>query len=123
MAKHPGRVVKHLGTGIYRNMPTPKLVNELQRMVAEYCDKANRSLSLPNRALDVCGETGELAQEVLRDTDYGKRRIVKVSKRAVAEFGDSLFSLLCMANEMDVDIEKVLKSTLEKYERQRRGSL
>jgi NTP pyrophosphatase (non-canonical NTP hydrolase) len=92
-------------------------VNELQRMAAEYCEKTGRNLPLPYRALDLCAETGELAQEILRDTGYGKQGITKVSNKTVAEFGDSLFSLLCMANEMGVDVEEVLRATLTRYQK------
>jgi len=35
----------------------------------------------------------------------------------VAELGDSLFSLLCMANEMNVDVEDVLRVTLVRYQK------
>ena len=49
-------------------------------------------LSLPYRALDLCAETGELAQEILRDSGYGKRGAARPSERTVAELGDSLFS-------------------------------
>ena len=60
-----------------------------------------------------CGS--ELAQEVLRDSGYGKRGASKPSERTVAELGDSLFSLLCMANEMHVNVEDVLRETLVRY--------
>ncbi len=36
----------------------------------------------------------------------------RVSDRTVAELDDSLFSLLCMANEMGVEMEEVLRVTL-----------
>jgi NTP pyrophosphatase (non-canonical NTP hydrolase) len=99
----------------------PKHVNELQWVVAEYCKKTGRNLSLPYRAIDLCAETGELAQEILRDSDYGKRRILKVSDKTVAELGDTLFSLLCMANEMEVDVQELLHSTLATYDRRQRN--
>jgi NTP pyrophosphatase (non-canonical NTP hydrolase) len=95
---------------------TQKQTNELQGMVAAYSKRTGRKLSLPYRALDLCAEVGELAQEILRDSGYGKNKILKPSEKTVEEFGDSLFSLLCMANEMDLDIMSALKSTLEKYE-------
>jgi NTP pyrophosphatase (non-canonical NTP hydrolase) len=38
-----------------------------------------------------------------------------VNDKTVAELGDSVFSLLCMANEMDVDVEEVLRTTLDTY--------
>ena len=90
-------------------------MNKLQRMVAEFSERTGTRLELPYRALDLCSETGELAQEILRDTGYGKQAITRVSDKAVAELGDSVFSLLSMANEMDVDIEGALAAAMERY--------
>ena len=39
----------------------------------------------------------------------------------MAELGDSLFSLLCMANEMGVDVEDVLRAALARYRKRRPG--
>ena len=90
-------------------------MNKLQQMVAEFSERTGTRLELPYRALDLCSETGELAQEILRDTGYGKQAITRVSDKAVAELGDSVFSLLSMANEMDVDIEEALAAAIERY--------
>jgi NTP pyrophosphatase (non-canonical NTP hydrolase) len=90
-------------------------MNDLQRLVDEFSEKTDSKLSLPYRALDLCAETGELAQEILRESGYGKQIITKVSDKTVAELGDSLFSLLSMANEMNVDVEEVLGRTLDTY--------
>jgi len=30
--------------------------------------------------------------------------------------GDILFSLICMANDMDIDLDKAFKKTLKKYD-------
>jgi NTP pyrophosphatase (non-canonical NTP hydrolase) len=97
-------------------------MNDLQRLVAEFSEKTDNKLSLPYRALDLCAETGELAQEILRDSGYGRRGIVKVSEKTVFELGDSLFSLVCMANEMGVDLEDVLRRTLSKYAKRAPGN-
>jgi len=90
-------------------------MHKLQQMVADFSEKTDTKLALPYRALDLCSETGELAQEILRQTGYGKQTITQASDKTVAELGDSLFSLLCMANEMNVDVEEVLKATLTRY--------
>ena len=87
----------------------------LQQMVAEFSEKTDSKLALPYRALDLCSETGELAQEILRQTGYGKQTVTQASDKTLAELGDSLFSLLCMANEMNVDVEEVLNATLMRY--------
>ena len=93
-------------------------MNLLQQLAAEHTEKTGTRLSLPYRALDLCAETGELAQEILRDSGYGKHGSAKPGERTVAELGDSLFSLLCMANEMGVDVEDVLRATLTRYRKE-----
>ena len=97
-------------------------MNLLQQLAAEHTEKTGTRLSLPYRALDLCAETGELAQEILRDSGYGKHGAAKPSEKTVAELGDSLFSLLCMANEMHVDVEDVLRVTLTRYRRRLQGT-
>ena len=59
---------------------------------------------------------------MLRDSGYGKHGAAKPSERTVAELGDSLFSLLCMANEMGVDVEDVLRVTLARYRKRLQGT-
>jgi len=99
-------------------------MNKLQLMVAEFSEKTDSKLSPQYRALDLCSETGELAQEILRETKYGKQAITSVSEKTKMEFGDSLFSLMCMANEIGVDADEVLAATLERYaQRWGRGGL
>ena len=99
-------------------------MHKLQQMVANFSERTDSKLALPYRALDLCSGTGELAQEILRETGYGKQAITKVSDKTIAELGDSIYSLLSMANEIDVDVEEVLRVTLDRYaKRWQRGGL
>ena len=59
---------------------------------------------------------GELGKEWLLATNYTKRPFV-CSNNFRLEFGDVLFSLLCIANQADLDIEDCLRNVLTKYEK------
>ena len=66
------------------------------------------------RCLDLASETGEVAKEILRGMDYGKRPYTPTPETA-EELGDCLFSLLALCCELDVDAEGALSGALEKY--------
>lgn len=66
------------------------------------------------RCLDLASETVEVAKEILRGMDYGKRPYTPTPETA-EELGDCLFSLLALCCELDVDAEGALSGALEKY--------
>lgn len=66
------------------------------------------------RCLDLASETGEVAKEILRGMDYGKRPYAPTLETE-EELGDCLFSLLALCCELDVDAEAALSGALEKY--------
>ncbi|MFO7814521.1 MAG: MazG nucleotide pyrophosphohydrolase domain-containing protein [Halanaerobiales bacterium] len=59
-------------------------------------------------------ELGELSKESLKSSDYGKAKF-KPTDKWVNELGDVLFSLLCVANNTEVDLEVALNKALNKY--------
>ncbi|RKD28858.1 hypothetical protein BET03_07170 [Thermohalobacter berrensis] len=67
------------------------------------------------RIIDLASEVGELSKEVLKGTDYGNKKFEK-TKEWKSELGDVLFSLICIANETNTDLEECLNSVLNKYE-------
>lgn len=73
------------------------------------------------RCLDLASETGEVAKEILRGMDYGKRPYTPTPETA-EELGDCLFSLLALCCELDVDAEGALSGALEKYGARLRGA-
>ncbi len=66
------------------------------------------SMRLPN--------WGELAKEVLKGSNYGATAFVR-TKDWEDEFGDVVFSLLCVANQTGVDVEKAVTKALAKYKK------
>ena len=67
------------------------------------------------RLLDLVAEVGELAKAAAESTDYGDRPgAIDVP---ADEVGDALFSLLALAERLDVDAGEALETALAKYER------
>jgi NTP pyrophosphatase (non-canonical NTP hydrolase) len=85
-----------------------------QRRVAEFLARHDMETQPAYRLLDLSSELGELAKEICESTDYGHRPAdVAVSDD---ELGDALFALLALADELDVDAEAALETSLSKYE-------
>lgn len=68
------------------------------------------------RVLDLVSELGELSKEFLKDTDYEIGEI-QTSHDIELEVGDIYYSLISLANEMDLNLENCLNLALEKYTR------
>ena len=72
-------------------------------------------MTVEARMLDITSESGELAKEVLKSTNYGTKEFV-VTEDFEMELGDVLYSLLSLAIETNVDAESCLNKVLKKYE-------
>jgi len=88
----------------------------LQDVVREFCETRGLKCSLEFRFLDLVSELGEFAKEIIKATDYGKRRF-EFRREIKNELGDLFFSLIVIANHLDIDLEKALRLVLEKYEK------
>ena len=89
---------------------------ELQKDVLEFCEKHKLKHCPETWLLDLVSEVGELAKSLLKATNYGKAKL-HISKEVEEELGDVCFSLLALANELGLDLEKALIRVLKKYER------
>ena len=72
-------------------------------------------MSPENRILDIQSELGELSKEILKNTDYGKQ-VFNPTDNFILEFGDTLYSLLSLANETNIDANLALEKVLQKYD-------
>lgn len=89
-------------------------LSDAQSNVAAFTSEHGLDAPLSARILDVVSEVGELAKEVLEGSAYGaKAPVLRASWEG--ELGDLLFSVLCLANQTDVDLEVALAATLDKY--------
>ncbi len=88
----------------------------LQERVAAFVRDHDMDVDdLASRLLDLTSEAGELAKAYLEGTGYGERPFVPDAYWA-EEIGDTLFSLICVANSTNVDLEEALAQVLGKYE-------
>lgn len=88
--------------------------SDYQNLVARFVAEHGLDASAPARALDLVSEVGEVAKEVLKGTDYGRREFQPGSNWS-SELADCFFALVCLANSTDVDLEAALARALEKY--------
>ena len=86
-----------------------------QESVRSFIASAGLDTPAPGRVLDLVSEVGELAKEAVKATDYG-RESFRVPDGWEDEVGDVFFSLVCLANETGVDLERALAGALRKYE-------
>jgi len=67
------------------------------------------------RLLDIQSEMGELAKEYLKATKYGTEDF-NLTKDFELEFGDVLYSLLSLSNDLNFSAENSLDLVLKKYQ-------
>lgn len=87
----------------------------MQGLVQEMVKKYNLEISPELRYIDLTSEVGELGKELLKSTQYGKKVFIK-SENMQSEIGDILFSLACIANTLEIDIEQALIEAMKKYQ-------
>ncbi len=90
------------------------MLQNAQNKVARFVKEHNLETSVEARLLDLVSETGELAKEVLKGSQYGQRPL-QLTADWSGELADALFSLLCLANSTGVDLDTVLDQVLTKY--------
>jgi len=89
-------------------------MKKLQERVKEFCQKNNMQSPIEHRVLDTLSELGEVAKEILKMSDYGKRKL-QFRKEIKSELGDVFYSLITVANAVNVDLEKAFNGSLAKY--------
>ena len=90
-------------------------MKEMQQKVGEFTAKYNLNSSPEIRYIDFISEAGELGKEILKSSGYGSAEARRTDSLET-EMGDALFSLLCLANGLDISLEQALDRVLAKYE-------
>ena len=90
-------------------------MKDIQERVKNYIKKYNLESSTEIRFIDLVSEVGELGKEILKGNDYGKKDYCNTDNLK-SEVGDVLFSLICIANGLNVDLKQSLEEVLTKYE-------
>lgn len=97
-------------------------LKNLQQKVKAFVNKNNLDSPTEFRVLDLVSETGEVAKEILKMTNYGNSKLV-ISDNIKSELGDVLYSLMVVANKLDIKLDEALELVLEKYsKRLKKGS-
>ncbi|WP_159084294.1 MazG nucleotide pyrophosphohydrolase domain-containing protein [Dongshaea marina] len=96
---------------------------EQQSRVAAFTDKHSLENDPTTCLLDLVSETGELAKEILQGSQYGQTKFQPASSWQ-GELGDLFYSLICLANSTQVNLDTALVDTLDKYQARikRKGS-
>jgi NTP pyrophosphatase (non-canonical NTP hydrolase) len=90
------------------------LLPPFQNQVAEFVLRNELEISAKNRLIDLTSEVGELAKELLKNTEYGNHDF-NPTQAWMDELGDVFFALISLANSTDVNLLEALNSALAKY--------
>lgn len=99
-----------------------KSIKEAQEEIKKFCKENNLESPAEHRVLDVMSELGEVAKEILKMSDYG-RKPAQYREELKPELGDVLYALITIANSFDVDLEEAFDMVLDKYKKRlKKGS-
>ncbi len=87
-----------------------------QEEVDIFMNSFNLDIKPEYRLLDVVAELGEVCNQVLSQTSYGEEDFLR-SKHLEEEIGDLYFSLIALANRLNIDLDLCLEKVMEKYEK------
>ncbi|MBQ0733519.1 MazG nucleotide pyrophosphohydrolase domain-containing protein [Aquimarina celericrescens] len=90
--------------------------NSIQELVKDFVLKNKYETTIEIRMLDLLSELGELSKELIISSNYGKLEI-STEEKIKDEFGDVLFSLICIANLLEINMEQQIIKTLDKYKK------
>ena len=97
-------------------------LNELQIKVNKFVKENNLDSPTEFRVLDLVSEMGEVSKEILKMTDYGTKPLEK-NNEIKSELGDVLYSLITVANKLNINLEEALELVLQKYKKRlKKGS-
>jgi len=66
------------------------------------------------RFMDLASEVGELGKALLEASDYGKKPCIP-NENIAEEIGDVIFSLACIANNLEIDLASAMEAAISKY--------
>ena len=87
----------------------------LQSEVHEFLARHRLHHRPETHALDLTAEVGEIAKALLEASQYG-RIVATTNESLFGEMGDALFSLIALADALDVDMEAALRAAFTRYE-------
>ena len=86
-----------------------------QKRCREFVAQHGLSHTPQIHTLDLVSEVGEIAKALLEGCEYGKAP-PQYTLALEEELGDAFFTLIALAESLDVDLETALGKALDKYE-------
>lgn len=86
--------------------------NSVQTLVSEFNRSHKNIIEKHARVLDLASEVGEVCKLAFSEKIYGPVD----SSTWEEELGDSLYALLSLMSDMEIDADKALRNVLKKYE-------
>ncbi|MHA1784241.1 MAG: nucleotide pyrophosphohydrolase [Candidatus Helarchaeota archaeon] len=95
-----------------------KSLNEIAKEVDEWINQFEEGYWPPLSMLaSVVEEVGELAREINSLEKYKKKKNdINEIERISEELGDLLFSVICIANYYEINLEKAFEKIIKKYD-------
>ena len=91
-------------------------IETMQGLVSEMVKRYGLETTPELRYVDLTTEVGELGKELLKGSNYGKKTLEKTDNLE-SEMGDTLFSLTCIANSLNIDLQTALVNVMKKYQK------
>ena len=93
-------------------MSLQDIQKEVHTWISQYKEGYWQPLEMLARLTE---ETGELAREINNRFGPKKKKSTEELKEVGDEIGDILFTLACIANSQNINLEECFKRTMEKY--------
>ena len=90
-------------------------MKKMQKQVHDWVKQTKIGYFKPLEALArLTEETGELAREINHTFGVKKKKLTEKDKEISDEMGDIVFTLICMANPLKIDLDKSFKKAMSK---------
>ncbi|GGI39830.1 nucleotide pyrophosphohydrolase [Mammaliicoccus stepanovicii] len=91
-------------------------MKEMQQQVDAYISQFKTGYFSPLANLArLTEEVGELAREINHEHGEKKKKSTEEPNTIEAELGDNLFVLICLANSLNIDLNKSFEDTMNKF--------
>jgi len=91
-------------------------MKKIQKQVDDWVNQYKIGYFKPLEILArVTEEVGELARELNHHFGPKKKKPSEETKEIADEISDVIFALTCLANSLNIDLDKAFKKTMDKY--------
>ncbi len=91
-------------------------IKKMQRIVDDWVKEGETGYWKPNNVmLRLMEEVGELSREVNHQFGQKKKKSTDDDNEISHEIADVIFTLTCLANSLDIDLEEAMQYVIKKY--------